>query len=163
MKRLPASSCLTRIQKKINFFSAKGECDGKRHRWCQTKNWFKFCWESSTTPKKASEQKKNIVYEMPAAHDIMFGRPPLIPPFWTRTTTRACAFFWKTRSMKFFKTNFRDQKPDGNRRKWLNSLKYEMNFLCDSFSSRNDIGFYVKNGVEKNAMPLKIENFQMKF
>lgn len=72
--------------------------------------------------------------------------------------------------MKFFSLIFQHQKPDKIRWKWLNSLKYELYFRHDSLLSRNDIGFYDKNGVEKNAMPLKkiffrskSEDFQMEF
>jgi hypothetical protein len=49
--------------------------------------------------------------------------------------------------------DFTIEKPNWIRRKWLNSLHYEIYFRYDSCLSDDDIGFYEKNGVEKNAMP----------
>jgi hypothetical protein len=77
---------------------------------------------------------------------------PSAPPFYT-AYERACAFVRVRAVNEILQFDFSIEKSNWIRRKCFISLNYEVNFRYDSCLSDDDIGFYEKNGVEKNAMP----------
>lgn len=131
VKRLPASSCFyTSHAFKTFLFRQKGNVTGVVIDDVMAENLIQFNANLSNSQQFQCKQAESAIFKTPAAHDIISKEPAhsaILDLTWRR---REHVLSMKgTRSMKIFSSIFHYQKPDWIRRKWLNSLKYEMNFL----------------------------------